>query len=424
MSGNQTITQEQLKKQNALLALNAIATGVSAVEARKVRKAVQNLKAEVEKQTFLLRDLNSTNSEILDQNIKQTRIMEYNTLSKQQEKAIKSNIFNLKLEVDEIGNLSTNIEKYLMSKKLISDLDEANLDYDSITEIDDKEYLYTTLKCLKKIPDDAFFNLSVSEEEDLIELLSLKNELSQRDVKDSSAPLKDSKKAVETINDLMKLDHDEFCHHFKIRRRYPSDLGLGFGLSLLGMPGSILYYFFSDASFGTAGMVFLAFLVLSIIIVLRSATSKDLEGTPEDLELQEIFMKEVRQKKLDLTVELDEAIARLNALKEEADAMMALTARATSMMSKYPCIDFELETTEFDGILGESVEKFDVVLTDSGKKKVNVIKAVRAITGLGLKEAKKLVEGAPCTIKEVASKNGAEEAKKQLEEAGATAELR
>tara|TARA_B110000090_G_C13325729_1_gene425345 strand:+ start:114 stop:422 length:309 start_codon:yes stop_codon:yes gene_type:complete len=91
MSGNQTITQEQLKKQNALLALNAIATGVSAVEARKVRKAVQNLKAEVEKQTFLLRDLNSTNSEILDQNIKQTRIMEYNTLSKQQEKAIKSN---------------------------------------------------------------------------------------------------------------------------------------------------------------------------------------------------------------------------------------------------------------------------------------------------------------------------------------------
>jgi ribosomal protein L7/L12 len=248
--------------------------------------------------------------------------------------------------------------------------------------------------------------------------------LSQRDVKDSSAPLKDSKKAVETINDLMKLDHDEFCHHFKIRRRYPSDLGLGFGLSLLGMPGSILYYFFSDASFGTAGMVFLAFLVLSIIIVLRGATSKDLEGTPEDLELQEIFMKEVRQKKLDLTVELDEAIARLNALKEEADAMMALTARATSMMSKYPCIDFELETTEFDGILGESVEKFDVVLTDSGKKKVNVIKAVRAITGLGLKEAKKLVEGAPCTIKEVASKNGAEEAKKQLEEAGATAELR
>jgi large subunit ribosomal protein L7/L12 len=67
---------------------------------------------------------------------------------------------------------------------------------------------------------------------------------------------------------------------------------------------------------------------------------------------------------------------------------------------------------------------FDVVLSAVGDKKVNVIKAVRAITGLGLKEAKEMVDGAPSTIKEGAAKDDAEEAKKQLEEAGATVELK
>lgn len=68
--------------------------------------------------------------------------------------------------------------------------------------------------------------------------------------------------------------------------------------------------------------------------------------------------------------------------------------------------------------------EFDVVLSATGDKKVNVIKAVRAITGLGLKEAKEMVDGAPSTIKEGASKDDAEEAKKQLEEAGASVELK
>jgi large subunit ribosomal protein L7/L12 len=68
--------------------------------------------------------------------------------------------------------------------------------------------------------------------------------------------------------------------------------------------------------------------------------------------------------------------------------------------------------------------EFDVVLSAVGDKKVNVIKAVRAITGLGLKEAKEMVDGAPSTVKEAASKDDAEEAKKQLEEAGASAELK
>lgn len=72
----------------------------------------------------------------------------------------------------------------------------------------------------------------------------------------------------------------------------------------------------------------------------------------------------------------------------------------------------------------EEKEDFDVVLTSIGEKKVNVIKAVRAITGLGLKEAKGMVDGAPVTIKEAAPKAEAEEAKKQLEEAGASVELK
>lgn len=72
----------------------------------------------------------------------------------------------------------------------------------------------------------------------------------------------------------------------------------------------------------------------------------------------------------------------------------------------------------------EEQDEFDVILTGPGEKKVNVIKAVRAITGLGLKEAKALVDEAPSPIKEAAGKAEAEDLKKQLEEAGATVELK
>ena len=68
--------------------------------------------------------------------------------------------------------------------------------------------------------------------------------------------------------------------------------------------------------------------------------------------------------------------------------------------------------------------EFDVSLSDMGSNKVAVIKAVRAITGLGLKEAKDKVESAPCVLKEGASKEEADDFKKQLEEAGATVELK
>lgn len=72
----------------------------------------------------------------------------------------------------------------------------------------------------------------------------------------------------------------------------------------------------------------------------------------------------------------------------------------------------------------EEQTEFDVVLTSFGEAKVAVIKAVRAMTGLGLKEAKDAVEGTPSTIKEGASKDDAENFKKQLEEAGGTVELK
>ena len=72
----------------------------------------------------------------------------------------------------------------------------------------------------------------------------------------------------------------------------------------------------------------------------------------------------------------------------------------------------------------EEQTEFDVIMTSFGDKKVNVIKVVRAVTGLGLKEAKDLVEGVPSSIKEAVSKDEAESIKKQLEEAGASVDIK
>jgi len=77
-----------------------------------------------------------------------------------------------------------------------------------------------------------------------------------------------------------------------------------------------------------------------------------------------------------------------------------------------------------DAAAAEEQTEFDVILTAAGDKKVNAIKAVRGITGLGLKEAKALVDGAPAPVKEGATKEEAEDIKKQLEEAGASVEVK
>ena len=76
------------------------------------------------------------------------------------------------------------------------------------------------------------------------------------------------------------------------------------------------------------------------------------------------------------------------------------------------------------GAAAEAQTEFDVVMTSFGENKISAIKAVRALTGLGLKEAKEMVEGVPVTVKEAASKDEAEDVKKQLEEAGASVELK
>jgi large subunit ribosomal protein L7/L12 len=81
-------------------------------------------------------------------------------------------------------------------------------------------------------------------------------------------------------------------------------------------------------------------------------------------------------------------------------------------------------TAAAGGEAAEEKTEFDVVMSSFGDNKVNVIKVVRAITGLGLKEAKDMVEGAPSTVKEGASKEEAEDIKKQLEEAGAKVEIK
>ncbi|WP_404367958.1 50S ribosomal protein L7/L12 [Marinobacter sp.] len=77
-----------------------------------------------------------------------------------------------------------------------------------------------------------------------------------------------------------------------------------------------------------------------------------------------------------------------------------------------------------EAAVAEEQTEFDVILTGPGEKKVNVIKAVRELTGLGLKEAKEMVDSAPSTVKEAASKADADAAKTKLEEAGASVELK
>jgi large subunit ribosomal protein L7/L12 len=108
-----------------------------------------------------------------------------------------------------------------------------------------------------------------------------------------------------------------------------------------------------------------------------------------------------------------ELVELINELEEDWGVSAAAPVAAAAAGAAGDGGDAEEEQTEFD-----------VVLNSFGETKVAVIKAVRAITGLGLKEAKDAVEGTPSTIKEGVSKDEAEEVKKQLEEAGAAVEIK
>jgi len=110
------------------------------------------------------------------------------------------------------------------------------------------------------------------------------------------------------------------------------------------------------------------------------------------------------------------SVLELAGLVKELEEKFGVSAAAPVAMAAAPAAEAAAAVEEKD--------EFDVVLTAAGDKKINVIKVVRAVTGLGLKEAKDLVDGAPQTVKEAASKDEAESIKKQLEEAGASVELK
>lgn len=109
-----------------------------------------------------------------------------------------------------------------------------------------------------------------------------------------------------------------------------------------------------------------------------------------------------------------EVVDLIEAMEEKFD----VSAAAPVAVAAGPAADAD------GGAAAEEKDEFDVVLASFGSNKVAVIKAVRGITGLGLKEAKELVEGAPSPVKEGASKDESEDIKKQLEEAGATVEVK
>ncbi|PKR56270.1 MULTISPECIES: 50S ribosomal protein L7/L12 [Thalassospira] len=123
-------------------------------------------------------------------------------------------------------------------------------------------------------------------------------------------------------------------------------------------------------------------------------------------------------------------MADLKALVEELSKLTVIEAAELSKMLEEEwgvSAAAPVAVAAAGGAAAEAAEEqteFDVVLTAAGDKKINVIKEVRAITGLGLKEAKELVESAPKAVKEGASKDEAEEIKKKLEEAGASVELK
>jgi large subunit ribosomal protein L7/L12 len=105
-------------------------------------------------------------------------------------------------------------------------------------------------------------------------------------------------------------------------------------------------------------------------------------------------------------------------LKEALEEKFGVSAAAPVMMAG------AMPGAEGGGEAAEEKTEFDVELTETGGSKLNVIKAIRAITGLGLKEAKEMAESAPKVVKEQASKDEAEDIKKQLEEAGAKVTLK
>ncbi len=120
-------------------------------------------------------------------------------------------------------------------------------------------------------------------------------------------------------------------------------------------------------------------------------------------------------------------------IKDIAEQLVSLTVKEVQELADYLKEEYGIEPAAAAVVVGgdggagggaAEKDEFDVVLTDAGASKLNVVKAVKDITGLGLKEAKEMVDGAPSTIKEGVSKAEAEEMEAKLQEAGATVELK
>ncbi|MCD6365222.1 MAG: 50S ribosomal protein L7/L12 [Planctomycetes bacterium] len=123
-------------------------------------------------------------------------------------------------------------------------------------------------------------------------------------------------------------------------------------------------------------------------------------------------------------------------IKALGDKIVALTLKEAVSLADYLKSEYKIEPATGGAVMmagpaggaeaeeAEEQTSFDVILKDFGDKKIQVIKAIRALTNLGLKEAKALVESAPKAVKEGASKEEAEQARAQLEEAGATVEVK
>ena len=128
---------------------------------------------------------------------------------------------------------------------------------------------------------------------------------------------------------------------------------------------------------------------------------------------------------VELDAELEEIFTKLDALPlgRAAKLVKALEERWGVSAAAPAAVAVAAPAGDGGDDAAEEKSEFDVVLKAAGDKKIAVIKAVRAITGLGLKEAKEIVDGAPSKVKEGVAKDEAEELKKQLEEAGAVVEL-
>ena len=134
--------------------------------------------------------------------------------------------------------------------------------------------------------------------------------------------------------------------------------------------------------------------------------------------------KKEEEKEVELSPELEELAKKYDKLITGIEKLSVVElAELVKVLEKKFGVSAVAPVAAAGGTAAEEKDSFNVVLKSSGEQKINVIKAVREITGLGLKESKDMVEGAPQVVKEGVKKEEAEEAKAKLEEAGATVEL-